>query len=176
MMQRASQIYDETHAKTNSIHIQYYFSPLYGEKVSGFEKWFEEDIRIKEVKTEHIIILKDKDYDFNNRGKIEPDIYIYSDTETYMNKNGKLISLDLAYDEIALPMYYYNTYHLTEGDTFNIFMGNTELTFVINSFYVDPILGSDMISLKSAVLNSNRLNEMLKQNHVESDKLTEKYF
>lgn len=176
MMQRASQIYDETHAKTNAIHIQYYFDPLYGEKVSGFEKWFEEDTRIKEVKVKHTIILEDGDYHFKDKGKLDPKIHVYPDTEKYMNKDNEVIDLDLKYDEIALPLYYQNTYHLKEGDSFDIFMGDTVMSFSIDSFFVDPIYGSDMISLKSAVLSCDRLNDIIKKIDIESLTLKDKYF
>lgn len=176
MMLRASQVYDETHEKTNSIHIQYYFEPKYAEDVHGFEKWFQEDNRIKEVKVKHFFILKDKDYDFKHKRKLEPDVYVYPDTEQYMNKYNEMVDLDLAYNEIALPMYYHNTYQLKEGDRFDIILGDQVSSFIIHSFYVDPIFGSDMISLKSAVLNSSRLSEILENNEVKSYNLSEKYF
>lgn len=169
MMQRVSQIYDETLKKTNSVHIEYYFDDMYSEKVKTFEKWFEKDNRIKEVKVTNILTVEGEVYNFKDKDKDQayPKICLYPNSEKYMNQDNEVIELDIDYDEIALPIYYQNIYHLSEGDSFEIFLGDTTVSLKIDSFFVEPLHGSEMTMVKTAILNPDRLNDMIKL----SDKL-----
>lgn len=178
LMQRTSQIYDETHKRTNAYHMQYYFKDMYGEKVKSFEKWFENDNRIREVKVNNVLILQNGAYNFKNKGEAEFEIHLYPNTEKYMNIYNEVNDVALDYDEVVLPSYYQDTYDLKEGDSFEITVGDITTSLTVNSFFVDPIQGSNMIGIKKAVINSNRLADMIEVSRkivVDSPMMKEEY-
>lgn len=170
MMQRVSQIFEETHKKTNSVHIEYYFNDMYSEKVKTFEKWFENDNRIKEVKVTNILTVEGEVYNFKDKAKDKakayPKICLYPNSEKYLNQDNEVIELDIDSNEIALPIYYQNTYHLKEGDSFEIFLGNTTISLKIDSFFVEPLHGSEMTMVKTAILSTDRLNDMIEESNM----------
>lgn len=161
MLQGISQTYDDTHKNTNSIHIQYLFEEVYGGKAKEFEQWFQKDNRIKEVKLRNILNLRSEAFNFKDKKKVALPIYLHSDIGKFMNNDNKITELDLDYNEIALPLYYSDKYNLKEGDYFDIFLDDKTISLKIDSFFIDPVYGSEMVGMKKVILNAARLKDMI---------------
>lgn len=161
MRQRISEIYDDTHEMSNSIHIQYFFDEMYGETTKELKEWFRKDSRISEVRMENILWIDDEVFNPKNGQKFDYPVYLYPNPEKVLNRNNEVVNLVLDYNEIALPIYYQRKYQLKVGDSFEFILDDIPISLKIHSFFIDPIHGSDMVSVKNVFVNVDRLTDMI---------------